>query len=275
MVAETTLRPSREIIVHCRRAVNWSAPDFTNFKSTFNALHPLARLQSEWKEANPSISFFDYRQALHQIARGTWDATGAKVSLHQVVMDRDDAAPSRDVLQELRQAAWVIPIDDDDWLAPSLVTALLEAPHDAMAAIWQSMPLHLSARQCLAEKPRVFLQDEPAVSSPIVLSCSYALAGRLMSRLSDQELATALWAHGVASELILSHSNDLHLIDSIQAVHLRHRATAGSAAHPMLSRALADFSVADDVIDKIPWARPVLEELQSIHLRHASSITKR
>ena len=256
------------IVVFCRRAVNWEAPDYADRPSHFNQAHPLGRLQSAWREQNPGTPFRDYRLFLHRLARQTWEATGAVVVLNPVAMDHD-ARMAPGILMHLRRAAWIIPIDDDDWLAPGLAADLRAVPAAAVAATWNSLPLHVRNGHCYTEVARPYVSASAAAHERVLLSCAYAIHGRRAARLTDTEFAGALLHHGVASGALTSGALPVHPLDGIGSIHLRHQATAGSATSAE-GRRLYSFVAPAGLADLAPWALRPLAELQSLHAARSS-----
>ena len=267
LTAESALEAQQtragSVVVLCRRAVDWGEPDFADRRSRFNQAHPLRKLQQQWHEQNPRISFHEYRRYLHQVARATWDGTGAQVMLNPAAMDQDDRF-SVELVRRLRRADWIIPIDDDDWLAPGIVGALKRAPAEVAGAIWDSLLLHVLHDRCSTEGARPYLSLAVPMPERIVLSCAYAISRRAADCLSDNELVYLLMSHGGASQFLLAGPHRVQELGMVGSVHLRHQATAGSTtAEP--DRALGDFTVPDEIADLAPWALRPLGEIKALH----------
>ena len=260
-----------DVVVLCRRAVNWLGASAKIEDSHFSRTYPLTQLLEEWQTCNPGLSFQAYRCSLHDIAAASWQAGGARVLRNSVQMLSDELLPA-DLIAELRQAEWVIPVDDDDWLSPKLPQALvqLSAAGEARLAIWDVLPLHVDADHCFVEPPRLYLNPEQSLAERVLFSCGYALSGALMARLSDEQLALCLLHHGVVSSL-LSSVGAATVVPDVQSVYLRHPATAGSALEAGRQRRLFPFPLPDELKPLAAWALPSLQALLLQH-QHAAAL---
>ncbi len=274
--AEGLTRPEgcgSEVLVLCRRAVDWSSAIAEAEDSHFSRTYPLSPLLLEWHAANPGLTFHAYRHTLQAIAAASWQAGGARVLRNEVAMLSDEQLPAG-LLAQIRQADWVIPIDDDDWLSPTLPNTLvqLSASADAGLAIWDVLPLHVDADHCFVEPPRLYLNPDQPLSERVVFSCGYALSGKLIARLSDEHLALALLHHGLVSSLLASLGTAT-VVPDVQAVYLRHPATAGSALEQGRQRQLMAFPVPSELIGQVPWALPMLQAMRMAH-QHAVAMAE-
>jgi len=248
--------------VLCRRSVDWPSASWQNSPSHFAQAHPIAELLERWQQSNPLTPFHHYRHHLAAIAAASWQAGGATVLHNPVAMD-GDVALTPELMAQLRQAAWVIPIDDDDWLSPHLPQALMQLP-EARLALWEVLPLHVDANHCFPEQARAFLDPQRPLAEQVVLSCGYGLSRALMAELSDEQLAGCLLHHGAVSTL-LSDEGAAAVLPDVQAVLLRHPASAGSALEPQRQRQLLAFSLPEELAGQAPW---VLQPLQALQLEH-------
>lgn len=89
----------------------------------------------------------------------------------------------------MRSARWVIPIDDDDWLAPHLLNHL-EQPRSQRAwmATWPSWLIYLHTSRFESPPPITFMPESIQQQVSILVSCSAAISSRLIQQLSDQQL---------------------------------------------------------------------------------------
>ena len=250
------------VVVFCRRAVDWHAAEWQSEASHFAQAHPIARLLEQWRARNSAFLFQHYRAGLAAIASASWHAGGAGLLLNPVAMD-GDVAITPELMAQLRQAAWVIPIDDDDWLSPLLPTALQQLSA-ARLAIWEVLPLHVDADHCFVEPARAFLDPQQPLSEQVLLSCGYALSQGLMASLSDEQLAGCLLHHGAVTQL-LSTEGSATVVPDVQAVLLRHPASAGSALEAGRQRQLFEFRPPPELIHRAAWALQPLQALQLLH----------
>lgn len=249
----------------CRRSVDWRSAQWLSDTSHFAQAHPIAGLLERWHQSNTQLSFTQYRCSLEAIASASWQAGGAAVLRNSVPMD-GDVALTPELIGQLRQAAWVIPIDDDDWLSPHLPQALQQLP-EARLALWDVLPLHIDADHCFAEPARTFLDPQRPLADQVVLSCGYGLSQTLMADLSDDQLAACLLHHGAVTTL-LADEGAAAVLPDVQAVLLRHPASAGSALETKRERQLFDFPMPPDLADRAPW---VLQPLQALQLQHQAA----
>ena len=250
----------------CRRSVDWPVASWQNATSHFAQAHPIAGMLERWQQSNPHTSFHHYRRSLAAIAAASWQAGGAAVLHNPVAMD-GDVALTPELMAQLRQAAWVIPIDDDDWLSPHLPQALMQLP-DARLALWEVLPLHVDANHCFSEQARAFLDPQRPLAEQVVLSCGYALSHALMADLGDEQLAACLLHHGAVTTL-LADEGAAAVLPDVQAVLLRHPACAGSSLEPQRQRQLFAFPLPQDLAQRAPWVLQPLQALQLVH-QHAA-----
>jgi hypothetical protein len=259
------------VVVFCRRAVDWDQPNDADDLTQFNRTHALRKLLAEWRAQNPGLGFHEYRRFLHGLARRTWEATGAQVLLNPIAMDAD-VRISLATLRELRRAEWIIPIDDDDWLAPDIAAVLRAAPAGVAGAVWHSLPLHVGREHCVAEAARPYLSFAVRAAERVVLSCAYAIHRRAVARLPDGELADVLLNHGNASRFLLAGTAPIADLRTVGSVHLRHQATAGSGTFAV-DRTLGAFAVPDGIAGAVPWAVPPMAEMRALHAARAAVAT--
>jgi len=250
------------VVVFCRRSVDWPTAEWLSESSHFAQAHPVAALLEQWQLSNPTLAFQHYRASLEEIAAASWQAGGARVLRNPVAMD-GDVALTPDLMTELRQAAWVIPIDDDDWLSPHLPAALHNLTA-ARLAIWEVLPLHVDADHCFVEPARAFLDPQKPLAEQVLLSCGYALSHGLMASLSDEQLAGCLLHHGAVTQL-LSNEGSASVVPDVQAVFLRHPASAGSALEAKRERLLFPFARPPELADRAAWVLQPLQALQFLH----------
>ncbi|MGA0021405.1 MAG: peptidylprolyl isomerase [Vulcanococcus sp.] len=255
------------MVVLCRRWVDWLSAEARGEQSQFALTYPIQPMLEQWLLCNPGTTFQSYRQQLHQIAAASWQSGGATVLHNPVAMERDAqlAAP---LLAKCREADWVIPIDDDDWLSPHLPSQLLalQASSTARLAIWDVLPVHVDADHCFAEAPRAFLNPDASLTERVAFSCGYALSRALMADLSDLQLAGCLLHHSDVTSL-LGQEGAAVVLPDVQAVNLRHPATAGSLLEPGRERRLFAFPAPAEMVAVAPW---VLQPLQAMQILHAN-----
>ena len=269
MPAAASHQQRPDVVVLCRRSVDWPLATWATESSHFAQAHPIGALLERWQQRNPLTPFHHYRRSLEAIAAASWQAGGAAVLRNPVAMD-GDVALTPELMAQLRQAAWVIPIDDDDWLSPHLPKALQQLP-DARLALWEVLPLHIDAHHCFAEQARTFLDPKRPLAEQVVLSCGYALSQSLMADLSDDQLAACLLHHGAVSSL-LADEGAAAVLPDVQAVLLRHPASAGSALEPERERQLLPFELPTELQSLAPWALQPLQALQLHHHHHAPEL---
>jgi len=257
------------VVVLSRRAVDWLTAETQGEQSHFSGTYPVQPMLEQWLLCNPGTSFQAYRHQLHQIASASWQCGGAAVLSNPVAMESDDELPLP-LLSSLRQADWVIPIDDDDWLSPHLPSQLqqLQLSGSARLAIWDVLPLHVDADHCFVEPPRAFLNPDAPLTERVAFSCGYALSRALMADLSDLQLASCLLHHGAVTSLF-GQEGAAVLLPDVQAVYLRHPATAGSLLEAGRERRLFSFPVPDDLAGVAPWALQPLVAMQFVHASSA------
>ena len=226
----------------------------------------MAGLLEHWQASNPRVPFSGYRGSLEAIASASWQAGGARVLRNPVAMD-GDVALTPELMAQLRQAQWLIPIDDDDWLSPHLPAALQQLS-DARLAIWEVLPLHIDASHCFVEPARAFLDPERPLAQQVVLSCGYAISHALMADLSDEQLAACLLHHGAVTTL-LADEGAAAVLPDVQAVLLRHPATAGSSLEPQRQRQLFNFAIPAELSQRAAWA---MQPLQALQLEHQHAV---
>jgi hypothetical protein len=254
------------VAVFCRRSVDWQSALWQSEASHFAQAHPIAELLEEWERRNPAFEFQRYRTGLAEIAEASWQAGGARVLRNPVAMD-GDVALTPELMAQLRQAAWVIPIDDDDWLSPFLPAALQQLSA-ARLAIWEVQPLHVDVDHCFVEPARAFLDPQKPLSEQVLLSCGYALSHELMASLSDEQLAGCLLHHGAVTKLLCSEGAAT-VVPDVQAVLLRHPASAGSALEPGRQRQLFEIPQPPELKERAAWA---LQPFQSLQLLHQQAV---
>lgn len=256
-----------EVVILCRRAIDWKRFRFpADAQTHFNAAHPVRDLVTRWNAVAGNPPFHEYRHFLHALAKETWAKTGARVVMNWIEPHGDNGIQPH-VLDACKDAEWIIPIDDDDWLAPFICSTLLrlDAEDSYFAATWPSMVVHVDGSNLLQEKTRSYLQE---TRRDITLSCSYALSRRAIKELSREELAEALSLHGTAS--MLFQKKPVMVSTDIGAVHLRHRAAAGAASNPSkaLNLQVLPFDASKlDYPKTGEWTRKYFEKL---NLKHTS-----
>ncbi|MEN9387801.1 MAG: hypothetical protein RLZZ255_777 [Cyanobacteriota bacterium] len=246
--------------------MDWRSAQWHSDASHFAQAHPIEGLLERWQQSNPRVPFQLYRRDLEAIAAASWQAGGARLLRNPVAMD-GDVALTPELMAQLRQAAWVIPIDDDDWLSPHLPQALMQLP-EARLALWEVLPLHVDADHCFAEAARTFLDPDRPLAEQVVLSCGYALSQALMADLNDDTLAACLLHHGAVTTL-LADEGAAAVLPDVQSVLLRHPASAGSALEPQRERRLLAFPMPPELSERAPWA---LQPLQALQLQHQHAV---
>lgn len=258
-----------EVVILCRRAINWKQFRYpASARSNFNNVHPVRDLVARWNSVEGNPPFHEYRYFLHALAKETWAATGARIVMNWVG-PADDGVIQPHVLKVCRDAEWIIPIDDDDWLAPFICSTLLrlDGADSYFAATWPSMIVHFDGGNVLQEPSRSWLNEK---RKDITLSCSYALSRKAIRELSDFDLAGALTLHGTAS--VLFQTRPIAICHDIGAVHLRHRAAAGAAsnANKELNLRALPFDVNTIQYPKSgEWTRRFFEKLNQQHQTYA------
>ena len=260
------------VVVFCRRWVAWDEqPSDTSQTqpSSFQHDFQVQELHAQWQRSNPQIPLHSYRRRLQELALRSWQASGAQVIQHVMPADAPHQVPlPAKVIPQLRAARWVIPMDDDDWLAPDLINALADpASSRAWLATWPSQLIYIHPDQHRCTDPFAILPETQASTCPKLVSSSYALSSHMIRRLSDQELELALMQHGEASRWRQQIPRGLRWESSTcHAVHLRHQATAGSTFHGSLDRRLGNFAGHRSGCVRANWAAKRLQELDAMHL---------
>lgn len=264
-----------KVMVFCRRWIDWrqlKEPQAIRRQSAdFNHEFNTQIMLEEWKRDNPLIPLGDYREALQRLARKSWQQAGAHIVLHHCQAETQHRPqPQLDLIQQLRTAQWVIPIDDDDWLAPGLAERLQHPRLRRLwMATWPSQLIYIHTHQYRATEPITVLPETASSTPPILVSSSTGISHRLISTLSDAELWWLLLQHGEASRMhyILPKGLQLDLSQCL-AVHLRHQATAGSGNQANLNRRIGSFLQEQEINLAIPWASTLLKSLDALHQAH-------
>ena len=260
------------VVVFCRRWIDWSelpqspceAAEPAEFRQDFQ----VERLQEEWQRANPWIPLGRYRKELQALARKSWEASGAEVVLHHCPADAPHLPkPQAALIQRVRSARWVIPIDDDDWLAPHLLSHLQQPRGQrAWMATWPSWLIYLHTHRIQCPQPITVLPETVQHKVPVLVSCSAAISGQLIQQLSDQELWLLLMQHGEVSRWHAELPAGLRLqLAAGLAVHLRHQGTAGSGRQNDLNRQIGNFLQHSELNHLPDWIQSCLENLASAH----------
>lgn len=263
------------VMVFCRRWIDWrqlKEPQEMGHKySDFNHEFNTPTMLKEWKRDNPVLSFGGYREALQRLARKSWQQAGTRVVLHHCRAETEHhPEPHLDLIQQLRTAQWVIPIDDDDWLAPGLAERL-QHPRLQMLwmTTWPSQLIYIHTHRYRATEPITVLPETASNRPPILVSSSTGISHRLIATLSDTELWWLLLQHGEASRMHYMLPQGLKLdFNQCLAVYLRHQATAGSGNQANLSRRIGNFLQEQDINLAIPWAGTLLKSLDALHQAH-------
>lgn len=264
-----------EVVILCRRAIDWKRFRFpADAQSHFNKAHPIRDFVGRWNAVPGNPAFHEYRHFLHTLAKETWAKTGARIVMNWV-QPQDDGMIQPHVIEACKGAEWIIPIDDDDWLAPFICSTLLrlDAESSYFAATWPSMVVHVDGANLLQEKTRSYLQEE---RKDITLSCSYALSRLAIQELPPEKLAEALSLHGTAS--MLFQRKPVMQSADVGAVHLRHRAAAGAASNPLktLNLQVRPFDVNKlDYPKTGEWTRRYFERLNHKHESYGLSTPAR
>lgn len=262
----------QDLVVFCRRWIDWRACTLdactTAEAAAFPRDYQIERLQAAWKCDNPAVPLGHYRQELQALARNSWDASGAQVVLHHCLADAPHLSePDVELIQRLRAARWVIPIDDDDWIAPHL-PGQLQQPRGQRVwmATWHSWLIYLHTHHIQSPPPITVLPETMRNGVPVIVSSSAALSNRLIQCLSDRELWLLLMQHGELSRFFaeLPHGLTLRLDEGL-AVHLRHQCTAGSGKQGNLNRRLGNFLQQGDHSALPAWIRAGLTQLATTH----------
>ncbi|MFY8147812.1 MAG: hypothetical protein ACOVNL_01170 [Prochlorococcaceae cyanobacterium] len=260
------------VVVFCRRWINWSAEqkrERWESASDFQRDFRVVEMHEHWQRSNPRISLYRYRERLQQLACRSWEAIGARLIMQVLPADASHDVPlAPDLVMQLRQANWLIPIDDDDWLAPGLAASLPGLDRFCYwMATWPSQLVYVHPERFQCATPFSLLPETEEHACPILVSSSYALSCRLVQHLSDQELSLALMQHGEASRWRMLTPNGLQLkLQACNAIHLRHQATAGFTNLGALDRRLNDFAGNPSGEPLVEWAHGMLKELNDIHL---------
>jgi hypothetical protein len=264
-----------KVMVFCRRWIDWSQLSESqlagNQNSDFNRDFHTLRMLEQWKRDNPLLPLGSYRKRLQQLAETSWQSTGAHVVLHHCSAEtQHHPKPEKELIRQLRTAQWVIPIDDDDWLAPDLVKHLQHPRLQRLwMASWPSQLIYIHTNQYRTTEPIAVLPETANSTTPILVSCSAGISHRFIASLSDQELWWLLLQHGETSRMhqILPQGLKLELNQCL-AVHLRHQATAGSGRQANLNRRIGNFLGEQTIIPAIPWASTWLKSLDELHQAH-------
>ena len=280
-LASTSIRSEskkHEVALLCRRFVDWKNPIFNTEKRThFSSTHPYSELKKSWLSYNPKIPLESYRYFLHKLALTTWNAAGVDIYFNPVhPSDQGAGSLSKNLIRALRRYQWLIPIDDDDWIAPKLPSQLmshLSHSEKIELAYWNTAGIHFSDGRSIMNE---LIQPYLPKSDKIIYSCGYALSKSINESLNDNQLEDILMHHGQASSLA-SQVEAIH-INSLSAVHLRHVATAGSASQQDLNRKIGRIT-APKILNKDPggiffwidpprefaWAKPYFNQLIEGH----------
>lgn len=281
-LASMSTRPEPEIrgvALLCRRFVDWEKTQsfYIEKSSHFSKTHPYSELKKNWLTFNPQIQLESYRYFLHKLALTTWKSAGVDVYLNPVhPSDPSTGSLSQNLIRSLRRYQWVIPIDDDDWIAPKLPAQLISLSSQnekTGLAYWNTASIHFSiGRSIMHDSVQPFLPQ----SNKTIYSCGYALSRSIIHGLNDIDLEDTLMHHGPASSLALQVQSD-H-INSLLAVHLRHVATAGSASEQKMNRKVGRISTPKilnkdsggiifwiDPPREFAWAKPYWRDLIDGH----------
>ncbi len=259
------------VVVFCRRWVAWDEQPSQAGQSNPSNFHvdfQVQELHAQWQRSNPQIPLHSYRWRLQELALRSWQASGAQVIQHAMPADAPHQVPlPAELIVQLRAARWVIPMDDDDWLAPDLNCALPDpASRRTWLAVWPSQLIYLHTDHYKCTEPFAILPETQASACPTLVSCSYALSSHMIQRLNDEELELALMQHGEASRWRQQIPGGLRWESSIcRAVHLRHQATAGSTRLGSLNRTLGNFAKHRSGRMTANWAVKLLEDLSAVH----------
>ena len=247
-----------KVVILCRRWVDWSgakAPDLYT-DSHFTRFHDTRSLIADWNRQNPNCSFYEYRLFLHELARKSWQATGAEILLNQVEPD-EDVSISSVLVEQLLEADWIVPIDDDDWLSPNLIGCLSKVdPAGAGITTWQSMIVHIVGSTVIDRGTRTYLPGD----SNTIISCSYALSGAALCKLNRRLAMELLLAHGHAHWAQIWFGTKS--ISKPLALHFRHGAAASQGEGDRRARPLQQQF---DWEDRNRWAEQYMCELCRFH----------
>ena len=260
------------VVVFCRRWINWSqfpqAPHAAAEQAEFRRDFQIERLQAEWQRDNPGIPLSRYRQELQALARRSWEASDAEVVLHHCPADAPHLPkPQAALIQRVRSARWVIPIDDVDWLAPHLPNHLQQPRGQrAWMATWPTWLIYLHTHSIQCPSPITVLPETIHQNVPVLVSCGAAISSLLIQQLNDQELWLLLMQHGETSRWHAELPAGLRLqLSAGLGVHLRHQATAGSGRQSNLNRQLGNFLQQSNLNHLPDWIYSCLTNLASSH----------
>lgn len=252
----------QKILVLCRRAVDWSSVRQGQFRdSHFVLRHKTKNLVADWNRQNPHCQFYDYRAFLHDLARKSWEATGAGVVLNHLEPDFD-ASMDDELIEKLGSADWIVPIDDDDWLSPDLASRLSEIdPRKQGVVTWPSMIVHIDGPHVFAEETRTYLASD----NQTIISCSYAISGAILPDIGAEQAKAILIAHDQARYAMIWFG--ARKLDQPMALHLRHGAAASQGP---VDRRLHPLGRQFAWPEQGAWAAPYMDDLAEFHCTHAS-----
>ena len=278
----------KEVALLCRRYIDWQNINLfcKNEESHFGKTHPIDQLRQRWETANPNVALEEYRYKLHNLATKTWKNSGVDIFYNPVELTQENiGCLNKEIVGQLREYNWIIPIDDDDWVSPKIynyLQGISQGKNIPCIAYWNTASVHFGiGKAIIYEKIGPFIPSD----QPIIYSCGYAISNKLASHLDDLELEKILMCHGPASEVATVRSS-AH-INTLLAVHLRHLATAGSASNKNLYRKIGKISE-PKILNKdmsglnfwldpptdFTWAYTYWIQLQEIHANITASLTK-
>jgi len=276
---------NKRIAILCRRYIDWENKGIKHGKlnSHFNKAHPFDQLNQSWTTFNPHIPLERYRHSLHKIAVCSWQQTGADIFFNEVQLSADGGGSMNETtIQQLREYEWIIPIDDDDWLAPSLAQNLLKidaSTQKPAITCWNTSSIHFSKGRAIMDSP--YTPYLPATAAwekgKIIYSCGYAISKEACRSLNNSMLEDILMHHGEASKM--AERVYSAQINTLSAVHVRHVATAGSAGRDDINRSIGQISTPKiwsqskeglvfwvDPKEEFGWAKKYWRELMTLHL---------
>jgi hypothetical protein len=263
------------VLIFCRRFIRWEQGKQESIKastSDFVRHWNLDEMFRGWQQVNPGITLHAYRAQLQQLALASWQRTGAEVALLELDVDapHDPGLPA-DLFDAVRSADWVIPIDDDDWLAPHLALELGHASAQGYwMATWPSRLIHIKGTTIEDNQVSEIVPHTAGSERPTLVSCSAAVSKHLIRQLNDSRLVHLLMQHGTASDWhgVLPKALCLSMKQT-GAVHLRHQATVGSGFVTDLDRRIGVFLNEQTKLTSESWACDQLQELNKIHAEYA------
>lgn len=287
MTAEKDIKQTR-IVIWCRTNVEWD-------KMTYEAFCAQDLTEKEYKKMVPvirlwdtlfSCSFFEFRSKLHQIAKSTW----ADADVNCEIAEGTEALGN--LLDEVDDPI-IVPVDDDDWFAPTLGTIRDSFRKGAGWTAWNDAIFHTGLQEQSQMLPgelqfsinKLFqIRDLLSKNNPEAVSRTNSIAFRpstLTRNYSRMEVTDTLRYHARTGKLLGDGVMD-RMPDNFCPAAGRHSIINRNLAsisqifpnikfimnHPLLLREhvcrLANYD-ADMIPDTYNWARTSVQKMCDLY----------